>query len=84
MRPQPFVVHLRREADAECVAEALTRYRVHIEQSRHTWDVHVDLRSRSLGDVLTALHSCLVENEIARVHVTVDGKTYAMEAAPAG
>lgn len=80
MRPQPFVVHLRRQADAKCVAEALAPHSASIERTRGTWDVHVDIRSRALGDLLTALHECLVTNEIAQVRITVDGKPYAMEA----
>jgi hypothetical protein len=81
MRPRPLVVHLRRREHAECVAEALKVYPVRVEEAGEAWDVHVGIWSRSLGDVLTALHECLLENEIPQVRVTVDGKTYAMEAA---
>jgi hypothetical protein len=81
MRPQPLVVHLRLPEDAECVAQALAVYPVSVEGSGDAWDVHVGISSGSLGDVLTALHECLLENEIRQVRVTVDGKTYAMEAA---
>jgi hypothetical protein len=83
MRPQPVVVHLWSEADAECVREALASQGASVEETDTGWNVHVDIRSRWLGDVLTALHACLVENEIPRVRVTVDDKTYAMEVATA-
>ena len=43
------------------------------------WDVHVDIRSSLLGDVLSALHQCLQVNSIPLVRVTVDDRTYAME-----
>jgi hypothetical protein len=84
MRPQPLVVHLRRQADAECVAQALTAHAARVLEVSTGWDVHVDIRSRWPGDVLTALHECLVENDIPQVGVTVDGKTYAMEPRPVG
>lgn len=80
MRPQPFVVHLRSREHAECVAEVLAVYPVRVEEAGETWDVHVALWAGSLGDVLTALHECLLENEIPQVRVTVEGKAYAMEA----
>jgi hypothetical protein len=44
--------------------------------------VHVDIRSRSLGDVLSALHKCMVENAIPLVRVKIEDRTYVMEAAP--
>jgi len=80
MRPQPLKIHLRRQADAECVVKALAEYPVNVLDVSDGWDVDVEIRSRSLGDVLGALHQCLTDNEIPLVRVALDGRTYAMEA----
>src|ERR1044072_5373012 len=82
MRPQPLVIHLRTEGDADCVARALASYPSAIRATVTTWDVHVDIRSRSLGDVLSALHDCISENEIKLVRISIDERSYLMEPAP--
>jgi hypothetical protein len=82
MRPQPFVIHLQRQEDADCVARALAAYSSAVDAAVKGWDVHVDIRSRSLGDVLSALHQCVVENEIKLVRIKIDDRTYLMEPAP--
>ena len=79
MRPQSAVIHLRREDHVRCVNDALATYPVRIHNLPAGWDLHVVIRSGLLGDVLAALHDCLVENGIALVRVTVDDRTYAME-----
>ena len=83
MRPQPLVIHLRSENDADCVARALAAYPSAMEATVTGWEVHVDIRSRSLGDVLSALHDCINENEIKLVRITIDNRSYLMEPAPA-
>ena len=82
MRPQPLVIHLRSQEDADCVARALAAYPSAVDATVTGWDVHVDIRSRSLGDVLTALHECIVENEIKLVRIKIDDRSYLMEPAP--
>jgi hypothetical protein len=82
MRPQPLVIHLRNESDAVCVAEALAAHAATLEEASGGWDVRVEIRPRALGDVLSALHACLLENEIPLVRLTIEGKSYAMEAVP--
>ena len=82
MPPQPLVVRLRTLRDAECVVRALASYSTQIDEVAGLWDVHVDIRSRSLDGVLTALHDCLRDNGIPQVRVTVDDKTYSMEPRP--
>jgi hypothetical protein len=79
MRPQLVLIHLRREDHFRCVNDALAAYPVRIHILPSAWELHVTIRSGSLGDVMAALHDCLVENEIPLVRVTVDGRTYAME-----
>jgi hypothetical protein len=82
MRPQPFVIHLHRQEDADCVVRALAGYSSAAEATVQGWDVHLDLRSRSVGDALSALHECVVENEIKLVRITIDDTTYLMEPSP--
>jgi hypothetical protein len=82
MRPQPLVIHLRNRSDAHCVSEALAEHALTIEETPGGWDVHVPIRPHALNDLLSALHICLVENEIPMVRLRIDEKTYAMEAAP--
>jgi len=82
MRPQPFVVQLQSQEDADCVARALAGYSSAIDATLRGWDVHVDIRSRSLGDVLSALHECVLENEIKAVRIKIDDRTYLMEPTP--
>ena len=82
MRPQPLVIHLHRQEDADCVARALAVYSSTVEARVEGWDVHVDIGSRAVGDVLRALHECIVENEIKLVRITIDDRSYLMEPAP--
>ena len=84
MRPQPVVVHLQRQEEAECVARMLSEHASTLDARMVGWDVQVDIRSRSLGDVLSALHECMVENAIPVVRVKIDNRTYVMEPAPEG
>lgn len=83
MRPLPVIVHVRREEDASCVADALAVWGTSIERRDSRWDVNVTSRSLAIGELLTALHQCLEEHAISLVHVTIDGRTYAMEPQPA-
>jgi hypothetical protein len=82
MRPQPVVIQLHRQEDVDCVARALAALPA-VDATVEGREVTVDIRSRSLGDVLSALHECMVENEIPLVHVKIDERTYAMEPAAA-
>jgi hypothetical protein len=82
MRPQPLVIHLHRQEDAECVVNALAIQSFAVGATVEGQDVLVDIRSRSLGDVLSALHHCMLENEIALVRIEIDDRTYLMEPAP--
>ena len=82
MRPQPLVIHFRNQEDADCVARALASYPSAIEANATGWDVHLDIRSRSLGDVLSALHDCISENEIKFVRIKIDDRSYMMEPVP--
>ena len=81
MRPQPLVIHLRSQEDADCVTRALAAYPSAVDATVTGWDVHVDIQSRSLGDVLSALHECFVENEIKLVRIEIDHRSYLMEPA---
>ena len=76
MRPIPLIVHVRREHDAVCVAEALSEWGTSVEERGSEWDVHVEGRSLAIGELITALHKCLAENDIPLVSVTIDGRTY--------
>jgi hypothetical protein len=80
---QDLTVHLHHLDDAKCVAEALRLDDGSVAQSEDGWIVSVMTSTVELADVLSALRDCLVEQQIRLVRVTLDGKTYAMEAAPA-
>jgi hypothetical protein len=80
MRPQPVVIHLQRQEDADCIARALAAVPA-VDAKVDGLDVMVDIRSRSLGEVLSALHECMAENEIALVRIKIDDRAYMMEAA---
>jgi len=82
MRPQPVVIHLHRQEDADCVARALSAHTSAVDAKVEGRDVLVDIMSRSLGDVLSALHQCMVENQIALVRIQIDDRTYLMEPEP--
>ena len=82
MRPQPLVIELQRQDDADCVARALDAHSPAVDAKVEGRHVHVDIRSRSLGDVLSALHECMVDNEIRLVRIKIDDRTYLMEPAP--
>jgi hypothetical protein len=83
MRPLPLIVHVRSKDDAECVANALAEWGTRVEGKGWRWDVYVESRSLAIGEVLSALHRCLGDNDIPLVRVTIDGRTYAMELAHA-
>ena len=83
VRPLPLIVHVRSESDAVCVGEALAEWGTRAEGKGWRWDVSVESRSLAIGEVLSALHRCLADNQIPLVRVTIDGRTYAMELAPA-
>ena len=82
MTAEPLVVHLRSEPDADCVAEALAAHAPSVAETSDGWEVHVPVGPR-IGELLSALQACLVENDISLVRLTLDGKTYAMEPVPA-
>lgn len=76
MRPLPLIVHVQREQDAACIADGLAEWGTRVEQRDSGWDVHVKSRSLAIGELITALHQCLAENDIPLVSVTIDGRTY--------
>ena len=76
MRPLPLIVHVPREQDAACIAEALAEWDTSVKQTDSQWDVHVESRSLAIGELITTLHKCLAENDIPLVNVTIDGRTY--------
>ena len=82
MRPQPVVIHLHRQEDADCVARALAADASTVDAQVEGRDVLVDIMSRSLGGVLSALHDCIAENEIPLVRIKIDDRTYLMEPEP--
>lgn len=82
MRPLPLIVHVQREQDATCIAEDLAEWGTSVEQRDSEWDVQVESRSLVIGELITALHKCLAENDIPLVNVTIDGRTY-MNVTPA-
>jgi hypothetical protein len=74
-------IHTPRQVDAECVCDALREYGSEVERDGRLWVV---VLSEPPGGpeftlVLAALKTCLDENEIASVKVTVDDHSYAME-----
>lgn len=83
MRQEKLAVHLHHLEDANCVAEALGQDEASVIPSKTGWTVSVVPSTRKLREILSALHACLVENDIRFVRVTIDGKTYAMESTPA-
>jgi hypothetical protein len=76
VQPPPLIVHVQGEQDAVCIAEELAECGTSVEQRGSEWDVRVESRSLSLGELITALHKCLAENDIPFVSVTIDGRTY--------
>jgi hypothetical protein len=76
VRPLPLIVHVQREQDAACIADDLAEWSTTVEQRDSEWDVHVASRSLAIGELITALHNCLAENDIPLVSVTIDGRTY--------
>ena len=83
MRQEQLAVHLHHLKDAKCVADALGQGDASVIPSKTGWTVSVVPSSRELTEVLSALHTCLADNEIRLVRVTIDGSTYAMESPPA-
>jgi hypothetical protein len=66
--------------DAECISKALLDYVSEVEKEGKRWTVQVSAPSaHELAALVTALKTCLDENAIALVKVTVDGRAYAME-----
>ena len=76
MRPLPLIVHMQREEDAACIAQDIADWGTSVEQRDSEWDVRVESRSLAIGELITTLHTCLAENDIPLVSVTIDGRTY--------
>jgi hypothetical protein len=69
-----------KRADAECISDALVDFGSEVERKGEGWAVQVSASSpRELTAVLAALKTCLDDNAIASVRVTIDGQAYAME-----
>jgi len=66
------------EADANCIRDALTDYQPEIELEDAGWVVGLP-EPEDLSLVLEALKTCLDDNEIAVVTVTMDEHSYLME-----
>jgi hypothetical protein len=82
IRHEEFSVHLHHLKDAKCVADALGQGDASVIPSKTGWTVSVFPSSRQLAEILNALQTCLAEDDIRLVRVTIDGNTYAMESAP--
>jgi hypothetical protein len=66
--------------DAECISDALVDYGSEVERKGEGWAVQVLAPGPpELTAVLAALKTCLDDNAIALVKVTIDGQAYAME-----
>ncbi len=76
MRPLPLIIHVQLEQDATCIADGLAEWGTSVKERDSEWDVHVESRSLAIGELITALHRCLEENDIPLVSVTIDGRTY--------
>jgi hypothetical protein len=76
VRPLPLIVHVQREEEATRIAEDLAEWGTSVEQRDSEWDVQIASRSLAIGELITALHKCLAENDIPLVSVTIDGRTY--------
>ena len=69
-----------KRADAECISDALVEYGSELEKEGNRWTVRLSAPDApDLTAVLTVLSTCLDENAIALVKVTIDGQAYAME-----
>jgi hypothetical protein len=71
--------------DAECIHEALNAYGSELEREGRRWAVWLSSTNapEQLTSVLSALKTCLEENGICLVTVTIDGQSYVMECAQA-
>ena len=76
-----LIVHLDSEEDSRCVADALIAAGGTVARSPSSFDL--DVAGSSLEAILAAVQQCITENEISLARVTVDGRTYLMEAPPA-
>ena len=76
MRPLPLIVHVQSREEAACIADDLADWDTSVEQNGSQWNVHVESRSLSIGELITTLHQCLADNDIPTVGVTIDGRTY--------
>ena len=70
-------IETRRRSDAECIAEA----HASLSGSPSGWLIHFEIEaSKDLTRFLSALQSCLGEQEIPAVTVALDDYRYVMEA----
>jgi hypothetical protein len=78
---QGLRIHTSRQVEAECVCDALREYETEVEQEGGLWMVIISEppAGPEFTLVLSALKTCLDENEIASVKVTIDGQSYVME-----
>ena len=77
---QAVRITTKKRRDAKCIADALIAHGSKFEREERRWSVHLSSSSApELTAVLTALKSCLDENAIAAVKVSIDGEAYAME-----
>jgi hypothetical protein len=78
--PEAIVIKAGSRADAACIARELRAFNPELACTRGAWtvDVHDSLK---VAEVLSALETCLGDNGIRAVTVTVDGRTYVMEPA---
>ena len=68
----------RTEADAVCIRDALTEYQPRVELEDAGWVVGIP-EPQDLSVVLDVVRSCLDDNGIAMVKVTLDDHSYLME-----
>jgi hypothetical protein len=75
---QAVRIEARTEADAVCIRDALTEYRPKVELEDAGWVVGIP-EPLDLSVVLEVLRSCLDDNGIAMVKVTLGDHSYLME-----
>ena len=84
MRSRPMKASLvrisvRSHSDAECVAAALGRFDSRIDWDGERWVVEAMAAGGMRPYVMSALKSCLDQNEIASATVTFGERSYVLE-----
>ena len=72
-------IEAQQRRDAECIRDALERHGADLDHDDPVVLVPDSGEGDVLSAVLGALHSCLEDERIASVKVTVDEQTYVMQ-----